>query len=225
MPSKPSKSPMPQKPGYEQSCHFLSSTTSQVSKRKIVVTRSKVCCQLLFGMFVFRVVNYLVKQACSYIIQLHGEFLSLQEHCASFCCSNVIYCTILCALLICGWATLVLKISVYHAAACRQTCRYKTVVSTASEYYKRAIWYPFLVCTLQSLHDKLSTHQLTLHWCRLLCNRTSGLTLSIAVAFISHTSHLTRKSAMNTTSGKPFVYEWSQHSTAVNTTTGARHCE
>ena len=39
-------------------------------------------------------VSYRVKQACSDIIQLHGEFLSLQEHCASFCYSSVIYCTI-----------------------------------------------------------------------------------------------------------------------------------
>ena len=44
----------------------------------------------------------------------------------------------------------------------RQTCRNNTVASTASEYYKRSIWYPFLDCTLQSLHDKFSTHQLTL---------------------------------------------------------------
>ena len=44
----------------------------------------------------------------------------------------------------------------------RQTCRNNTVASTASEYYKRAIWYPFLDSTLQSLRDKFSAHQLTL---------------------------------------------------------------
>ena len=38
----------------------------------------------------------------------------------------------------------------------RQTCRNNTAASTPSEYYKRAIWYPFLDCTLQSLQDKFS---------------------------------------------------------------------
>jgi len=44
----------------------------------------------------------------------------------------------------------------------RQTCRNNVVASTASEYYKRAVWYPFLDCTLQSLREKFSPHQLTL---------------------------------------------------------------
>ena len=44
----------------------------------------------------------------------------------------------------------------------KQTTRNNVVASTASEYYKRAIWYPFLDCTLQSLRDKFSTHHLTL---------------------------------------------------------------
>ena len=44
----------------------------------------------------------------------------------------------------------------------RQTCRNNTVASTVSEYYKQAIWYPFLDCTLQSLHDKFSMHRLML---------------------------------------------------------------
>ena len=44
----------------------------------------------------------------------------------------------------------------------RQTCCNNIVASTASEYYKQAIWYPFLDCTLQSLRDKFSSHQLTL---------------------------------------------------------------
>ena len=44
----------------------------------------------------------------------------------------------------------------------KQTTRNNVVASTASEYYKRAIWYPFLDCTLQSLRDKFSSHHLTL---------------------------------------------------------------
>ena len=31
-----------------------------------------------------------------------------------------------------------------------------------SEYYKWAVWYPFLDCTLQFLWDKFLSHQLTL---------------------------------------------------------------
>ena len=44
----------------------------------------------------------------------------------------------------------------------RRCANWFAVPSTASEYYKRAIWYPFLDCTLQSLRDKFSSHHLTL---------------------------------------------------------------
>ena len=44
----------------------------------------------------------------------------------------------------------------------RQTTRNNVVASTASEYYKRAVWYPFPYCTLRSLRDKFLSHHLTL---------------------------------------------------------------
>ena len=42
----------------------------------------------------------------------------------------------------------------------RQTSRNNVAASNASEYYKRAVWYPYLDCTLQALRDKFSLHHL-----------------------------------------------------------------
>jgi len=42
----------------------------------------------------------------------------------------------------------------------RQTSRNNVAASNASEYYKRAVWYPYLDCTLQALRNKFSLHHL-----------------------------------------------------------------
>ncbi len=43
----------------------------------------------------------------------------------------------------------------------RQTSRNNVVAGSTSQYYKLALWYPFLDCTLQSIRDKFSSHPLT----------------------------------------------------------------
>ena len=43
----------------------------------------------------------------------------------------------------------------------RQTARNNIPASNPSDYYRRAIWYPYLDSTIMSMNEKFSTHHLT----------------------------------------------------------------
>jgi len=116
----------------------------------------------------------------------------------------------------------------YHAEAGRQadnTQQRRRQHCIRVAYYKRAIWYSFLECTLQSLRDKFSSHHLTLlklvalvpsvivvrlEWHRGQLSSVICISLSCHRQDFRSFLRAMMDSATNMSSGNPFVYEWHQ---------------